>query len=51
MDIKEFKQTYTSATAAEKDKKIITDDCFTLAEAVYSLVKAIEELRSKLNGG
>lgn len=50
MDIQEFKKTYTSATANEKDKKIITDDAYVLAEAVYSLVKAIEELRSKLNG-
>jgi hypothetical protein len=50
MDIREFKAAYTTATANEKDKKIITDDCYTLAEAVYSLVKAIEELRSKLNG-
>lgn len=50
MDIKEFKAAYTSATAAEKDKKIVTDDAYVLAEAVYSLVHAIQDLRSKLNG-
>ena len=47
MDIDTFKQQYTPATVAEKDKKVLPDDGYALVEAIYELANQIGRIKFK----